>query len=396
MSNKSDEENTIALLIGIILLIWGFLKCIIMGFGALSGWISEKIELRKEAKELQKLQEQQTLETERKKQELLQQKQVLLAEGYDPQHLVELGRQYVDLIALSILKVCIKYEKVLKTKYKQLVYCDDYGEKVLDDFLKELNSFIKRFVCKDDIFPEVGDFWENLLDKVSIWFKILEEEPDDGLRTLLVYNSSPTFLFCMRLCDDENDIVWKGEWGLNYCEDTTLKDEFIEKIADGTSFEDVESESVDAFVEFTVIYFVFLFLDNPELADEWRKKFDIEEINPPVKKITSPFEYEKNIADKLKELDFNTQVTKASGDQGVDVLADKNEISFAIQCKMYSSPVGNKAVQEVVAGREYYHCNYGVVVTNTSFTKSARQLANTNNVILLNDNELENLLEYIK
>lgn len=40
--------------------------------------------------------------------------------------------------------------------------------------------------------------------------------------------------------------------------------------------------------------------------------------------------------------------------------------------------------------------NYGVVVTNTSFTKSARQLANTNNVILLNDNELENLLEYIK
>lgn len=108
----------------------------------------------------------------------------------------------------------------------------------------------------------------------------------------------------------------------------------------------------------------------------------------------SPLDFEKQICDKLKSMGFNARTTKASGDQGVDVLADRNGLSFAIQCKMYSKPVGNKAVQEVSAGRDFYGRNFGVVVSNADFTKSARQLASANGIILLNDNRLEKLLEY--
>lgn len=109
----------------------------------------------------------------------------------------------------------------------------------------------------------------------------------------------------------------------------------------------------------------------------------------------SPLDYEKQIAVRLKDLGFNAHATKASGDQGADVLADKQGIKFAIQCKMYSKPVGNKAVQEVNAARDYYKCDYGVVITNSSYTPAARKAANACGVILLNDNQLEKLLEYV-
>ena len=105
----------------------------------------------------------------------------------------------------------------------------------------------------------------------------------------------------------------------------------------------------------------------------------------------TPVEYESYICLKLKTLGFKAETTKISGDQGVDVLAEKSNKTFAIQCKYYSKPVGNKAVQEVCAGRDFYNTDYAVVVTNSFYTKSAKELANKNKVILLNDNELEKL-----
>ena len=65
----------------------------------------------------------------------------------------------------------------------------------------------------------------------------------------------------------------------------------------------------------------------------------------------------------------------SSGDQGVDIIAVKNEIHYAIQCKCYSSNLGNSPVQEVYAGKEMYDCQVAVVMTNRHFTSGAKQLA---------------------
>ena len=112
-------------------------------------------------------------------------------------------------------------------------------------------------------------------------------------------------------------------------------------------------------------------------------------------KIRNPREFELNVAVKLKELGFATCLTKTTGDQGVDVLATKNNMNFAIQCKLYSHPVGNKAVQEVSAGRAFYRCHYAVVVSNADFTLGAWQCARATEVILLKEDELHKLLEYV-
>lgn len=78
----------------------------------------------------------------------------------------------------------------------------------------------------------------------------------------------------------------------------------------------------------------------------------------------------------------HVEVTKGSGDQGVDILATKDGVKFAFQCKRYKSPLGNSPVQEVYAGKSFYDCHACGVITNQSFTDGAKDLALKLGVIL--------------
>lgn len=90
----------------------------------------------------------------------------------------------------------------------------------------------------------------------------------------------------------------------------------------------------------------------------------------------SGLEYEQYCADYLNSHGYTgAKTTKASGDHGVDVIAYKRGKKYAIQCKYYSSPVGNKAIQEVYTGMALYGCNRGIVITNSTFTKQATEEA---------------------
>lgn len=79
---------------------------------------------------------------------------------------------------------------------------------------------------------------------------------------------------------------------------------------------------------------------------------------------------------------YNVSVTPGSNDQGVDIVAQKEEIHYAIQCKCFSSDLGNKPVQEVFAGKEMYNCQVAVVITNRHFTSGAKALAEKTRVLL--------------
>lgn len=105
-------------------------------------------------------------------------------------------------------------------------------------------------------------------------------------------------------------------------------------------------------------------------------------------------DFEYFCADLLRRNGFcNVKVTQESNDQGVDIVAEKDGILYGIQCKRYSSDVGNKAVQEVFSGLAFYHCHVGVVLTNQHFTKSAIELAQVNRVLLWDREKLEILIK---
>lgn len=102
-------------------------------------------------------------------------------------------------------------------------------------------------------------------------------------------------------------------------------------------------------------------------------------------------EYEKWVADSLIQLGWNATPTKASGDQGIDVIARRKNKSVGIQCKLYSGQVGNAAVQEAYSGMNFYKLDRAAVVTTGTYTRSAQDLATATGVLLISHYDLPNL-----
>lgn len=94
-------------------------------------------------------------------------------------------------------------------------------------------------------------------------------------------------------------------------------------------------------------------------------------------------EFERWCAELLASNGFSSvERCGGAGDQGVDIVAAKDEVRYAFQCKCYSSDLGNTPVQEVYAGKKYYRCQVGVVMTNRHFTKGAVSLADATGILL--------------
>ncbi len=129
------------------------------------------------------------------------------------------------------------------------------------------------------------------------------------------------------------------------------------------------------------------------LLKEYEPKFTSES---PLYKIDhmEGHQFEQWCADLLQKNGFtDIEVTKGSGDQGVDIIAVKESVRYAIQCKCYSSDLGNKPVQEVHAGKSLYRCHVGVVMTNQHFTAGAKELAGATGVLLWDRDKLLEMLE---
>lgn len=108
--------------------------------------------------------------------------------------------------------------------------------------------------------------------------------------------------------------------------------------------------------------------------------------------VMSGLDFEHFITELFNNKGYNAYTTKASGDQGIDVIAEKFNEKIGIQAKCYTGNVSNTAIQEVVAGKNYYNVNTLMVITNAYFTKSAIELAFVNNVELWDrDKLIENL-----
>lgn len=106
-------------------------------------------------------------------------------------------------------------------------------------------------------------------------------------------------------------------------------------------------------------------------------------------------DFEKFCADLLRRRGFlEVEVTKGSGDYGVDILAEKDGVTYAIQCKCYDgTPVGVSAIQEAYAGRDYYDRMVGAVMTNQYFTTPAVNAAKKLKILLWDRGYLERMME---
>ncbi len=94
-------------------------------------------------------------------------------------------------------------------------------------------------------------------------------------------------------------------------------------------------------------------------------------------------DFEHYVAAVLRGAGFTVEVTRATGDFGVDLIASRDGVRTAVQCKRQSRAVNGAAIQQVVAGAAVHDCTATMVVTNHSYTRAAAQLAEVHGCVLV-------------
>ena len=105
--------------------------------------------------------------------------------------------------------------------------------------------------------------------------------------------------------------------------------------------------------------------------------------------------FENHCMEILKHHGWEVKETPITGDQGVDLIASIENLRLCIQCKDHEKAIGNKAVQEISAGKLFWKGTHAILVSKSGFTKSAQQLAKSNKVILINELQLKYLEKFI-
>lgn len=107
----------------------------------------------------------------------------------------------------------------------------------------------------------------------------------------------------------------------------------------------------------------------------------------------SGYDFERFLEKLFRKMGYSVTNTKLTGDQGGDLILSKLGDKIAVQAKRSETPIGNKAIQEVLGAMKMYNCGKGMVVTNNAFTTSARELAIKSNVELVGRTKLKNWIE---
>lgn len=105
----------------------------------------------------------------------------------------------------------------------------------------------------------------------------------------------------------------------------------------------------------------------------------------------SPTDFEAYCATLLNKAGWSTTMTRGSGDQGIDIIGEINGLKAVFQVKKSATLIGNKAVQEALAGKAFIGANIAFVVSNAGFTHSAQELANASGVKLMHYAELSKI-----
>jgi hypothetical protein len=100
-------------------------------------------------------------------------------------------------------------------------------------------------------------------------------------------------------------------------------------------------------------------------------------------------DFEHWCAARIEDQGWHVRVSKASGDQGIDIEAMKDGVLVAIQCKRYTSAIGNKSVQEAYTGATHYRADRAVVIGTGGYTRAAIELAENTGVILLDAENID-------
>lgn len=98
--------------------------------------------------------------------------------------------------------------------------------------------------------------------------------------------------------------------------------------------------------------------------------------------------FEEFLAELFGHMGYHVALVGRSHDFGADLVLTSHRRRIVVQAKRYDGNVGITAVQEVLGAVQYYRGACGMVVTNSGFTESARELAARSGVELWDRQQL--------
>jgi restriction system protein len=97
----------------------------------------------------------------------------------------------------------------------------------------------------------------------------------------------------------------------------------------------------------------------------------------------SGVEFERYVAAVLRGHGYLVEFTRATGDFGVDLIATRDGVRTAVQCKRQNRAVTGSAIQQVVGGAPVHGCTKTMVVSNHRYTRAAEHLAEVHECLLI-------------
>ncbi len=305
---------------------------------------------------------------------------------------------FIGMIPLSILLDTDSY-----IAFEHLISFSSFiAQQLLDSNTEQRDNITDRL--KED-----SNFHNNINYFINDSFKKLVKIAGKYINISEGYHSSVIWKLIRQSAPQFVSEYWKNEYGIYFKNDIQMAD-LSEYIDEYCRCSDISTKNVFAIGSFTYylmnkgifpaeinenfvqcnIYLINKILQKVEglelkafenkLADaqvQESAKYSINDVD-----LMDGYEFEQFIGLLFTKMGYTTEITKGSGDQGMDIIAERDGNRIGIQAKCYSNKVTNKAVQEIFSSLNYYNCGKGVVITNNYFTDSALELAQSNNIVL--------------
>lgn len=145
--------------------------------------------------------------------------------------------------------------------------------------------------------------------------------------------------------------------------------------------EDIFTSALSVFIVQKLIPEIVEVLDTDEQSGNLSRLLVNKEDKVPYER---GMDYENDCLQEFKNFGWSASKTPAGGDKGVDILATKESVTIAVQCKNWSNKINIGAVQEVYSGKDYYNADFSIVLSESGATAQALELSGKLKTLIIN------------
>jgi hypothetical protein len=106
-------------------------------------------------------------------------------------------------------------------------------------------------------------------------------------------------------------------------------------------------------------------------------------------------EFEVSLARLYSDLGYAVEITKGSGDEGVDLFLRKDEKVIVVQCKGHGNPIGVGAIRDLYGAMIHFEADSAILACPTGFTTGVEKFAKDKPIQLISATDLVEMIESV-